>query len=125
MTVVSFSMAYRSFPGGSGRLDTRLDTPPSINRRHPDSCLARRRGSAAGRQSRSSTYPPALCFVHLPRRAIAMALMLALLVVEAEPVPDPGRRFGNARIGVSVHLLILQAAPQPLDEDVVHAAALA
>ena len=29
-------------------------------------------GSAAGRQSRSSTYPPALCFVHLPRRAIAI-----------------------------------------------------
>ena len=27
--------------GGSGRLDTRLDTPPSINRRHPDSRLAR------------------------------------------------------------------------------------
>src|SRR5216683_7356929 len=41
MTVVSFSMAYRSFRGGSGRLVTRLDTPPSINRRHPDSCLAR------------------------------------------------------------------------------------
>src|SRR5258706_7914930 len=40
MTVVSFSMAYRSFRGGSGRLDTRLDTPPSINRRHPVSCLA-------------------------------------------------------------------------------------
>jgi len=33
-------MAYRSFRGGSGRLDTRLDTPPSINRRHPNSCLA-------------------------------------------------------------------------------------
>src|SRR5207253_6988653 len=41
MTVVSFNMAYRSFQGGSGRLDTRLDTPPSINRRHPNSCLAR------------------------------------------------------------------------------------
>jgi hypothetical protein len=40
MTVVSFSMAYRSFWGGSGRLDTHLDTPPSINRRHPDSRLA-------------------------------------------------------------------------------------
>src|SRR5438552_12093325 len=40
MTVVSFNMAYRSFQGGSGRLDTRLDTPPSINRRHPNSCLA-------------------------------------------------------------------------------------
>ena len=33
-------MAYRSFWGGSGRLDTHLDTPPSINRRHLDSCLA-------------------------------------------------------------------------------------
>src|SRR6516165_3192921 len=40
MTVVSFSMAYRSFWGGSGRLDTHLDTPPSINRCHLDSCLA-------------------------------------------------------------------------------------
>ena len=27
--------------GGSGRLDTRLDRSPSINRRHPDSRLAR------------------------------------------------------------------------------------
>jgi hypothetical protein len=26
--------------GGSGRLDTRLDTPPSIKRRHPDSGIA-------------------------------------------------------------------------------------
>src|SRR5262249_38691810 len=29
--------------GGSGRLDTRLDTPPSINRRHLDSRIARHR----------------------------------------------------------------------------------
>jgi hypothetical protein len=28
--------------GGSGRLDTRLDTPPSIKRRHPDSRIALR-----------------------------------------------------------------------------------
>src|SRR5271155_5305404 len=42
MTVVSLDMAYRSFRGGSGRLDTRLDTPPSIKRRHPDSHLAPR-----------------------------------------------------------------------------------
>ena len=27
--------------GGSGGLDTRLDTPPSIKRRHPDSRIAR------------------------------------------------------------------------------------
>ena len=29
-----------SFSEGSGRLDTRLDTPPSIKRRHPDSRIA-------------------------------------------------------------------------------------
>jgi hypothetical protein len=28
--------------GGSGRLDTRLDTPPSVKRRHPDSRIALR-----------------------------------------------------------------------------------
>src|SRR5260221_8534963 len=33
-------MAYRSFRGGSGRLDIRLDTPPSINGHHPVSRLA-------------------------------------------------------------------------------------
>src|SRR5436190_20357457 len=31
--------------GGSDRLDTRLDTPPSINRRHPDSGLAPHRAA--------------------------------------------------------------------------------
>src|SRR3954451_19386756 len=35
MTVVSLDMAYRSFRGGSGRLDTRLDTPPISHRHHP------------------------------------------------------------------------------------------
>src|SRR5712672_2426655 len=82
-------------------------------------------GSAAGRQSRSSTYPSALCFVHLPRRAIAMALMLALLVVEDQPSPDAGLSLGDAAIGVQVDLLVFEAAPQPLDEDVVHVAPLA
>src|SRR5467141_504646 len=81
--------------------------------------------SAAGRQSRSSTYPPALCFVHLPRRAIAMALMLALLVVENQPSPDAGLSRGDGAIGMQVNLLVFETAPQPLDEDVVHAAPLA
>jgi hypothetical protein len=56
MTVVSFSMAYRSFWGGSGRLGTRLDTPPSINRRHPNSCLAHpdRQNGSTRREARSA-----------------------------------------------------------------------
>src|SRR3984893_14942677 len=57
-------------------------------------------GGAAGRRSRSSTYPRAFRCIGLLRCAVAKALVLPLLVVEAEPVPDPGRRFGNARIGV-------------------------
>src|SRR5439155_17324552 len=62
--------------------------------------------------------------VNLPRRAVAEALVLALLVVEAEPGANTGLRLGNVGISVQVDLLVLEAAPQPLDEDVVHAAAL-
>src|SRR6476620_4147475 len=40
MTVVSLDMAYRSFREVLAGFDTRLDTPPSIKRRHPDSRLA-------------------------------------------------------------------------------------
>jgi hypothetical protein len=61
----------------------------------------------------------------LPRRAIAEALVLALLVVEAEPGADAGPGLGDRRVGVEVDFLVFEAAPQPLDEDVVHAAALA
>ena len=50
---------------------------------------------------------------------------MALLVVEAEPSGDPGLRLGDIRIGVEVDLFVFEAAPQPLDEDVVHAATLA
>jgi hypothetical protein len=35
-------MAYRSSSRGSGRLVTRLDTPPFSNRHHPLSAIARR-----------------------------------------------------------------------------------
>src|ERR1700682_841178 len=78
---------------------------------------------AAGRQSRSSTYPRAFCFIGLARRAIAQALVLALLVIEAEPGADAGLGLGNAGIGVEIDFLVFEAAPQPLDEDVVHVAA--
>src|SRR5580704_18401448 len=80
---------------------------------------------AAGRRSRSSTYPRAFCFVGLTRRAIAQALVLALLVIKAEPGADAGFGLGDTGIGVEVDLLVFKAAPQPLDEDVVNVAALA
>jgi hypothetical protein len=64
-----------------------------------------------GRRSRSSTYSQAFGGIDL---GVAEALMLPFLVVEARPAADPGRCFGNASIGVQRHLLILQAAPQPL-----------
>src|SRR5258707_15889507 len=79
----------------------------------------------AGRRSRSSTYPRAFCFVGLARRTITEALVLALLVIEAEPVADAGLGLGDTGVGVEVYLLVFEAAPQPLDEDVVHVAALA
>jgi hypothetical protein len=41
MTVVSLDMAYCSFREVLAGLDTRLDTPPSIDSHHPDSGLAR------------------------------------------------------------------------------------
>src|SRR5580693_7561426 len=80
-------------------------------------------GSGAGRQSRSSTYPQAF-LVNLPRRAIAEALVLALLIVEAKPSANAGLGLGDRRIGVKVDLLVFEASPRPLDADVVHAAPL-
>jgi hypothetical protein len=51
--------------------------------------------------------------------------VLALLIVKAKPGTDAGLGLGDRRIGVEVNFLVFEAAPQPLDEDVVHAAALA
>ena len=47
------------------------------------------------------------------------------VVVERQPGADPGPRLGHRGIGFDEHLLVLQTAPQPLDEDVVHEPALA
>ena len=51
--------------------------------------------------------------------------MLALVVVEAEPGANTSLGLGNRRIGIEVHLLVFEASPQSLHEDVVHTAALA
>src|SRR5438552_16682702 len=81
-------------------------------------------GSAAGRRSRSSTYPQAF-LVNLPRCTIAEALVLALGVVKVQPSANTGLGFGHSRIGMEVDLFVFETAPQPLDEDVVHEPALA
>src|SRR5204862_2751812 len=75
-------------------------------------------GSAAGRHRRSSTYPQAF-LVNLPRRAITQALVLALRVVKVQPGANTGLGFGHTRISMEVDLLVFEAAPQPLDKDVV------
>src|ERR1700726_2715870 len=49
--------------------------------------------------------------------------MLAFVVVKAEPGAHPSLGLGNVLIGIEVDFLVFEAAPQPLDEDVVHAAA--
>src|SRR6266536_2810940 len=64
------------------------------------------------RRSRSATYPWAFCFVGLTRRAIAQALVLALLVIKAKPGANARFRLGDAGIGVEVDLLVFQAAPR-------------
>src|SRR6516165_5959480 len=67
---------------------------------------------------------PQVFLVNLPRRAITQALVLALRVVKVQPGANAGLGFGHCRIGIEVDLLIFETAPQPLDEDVVHASAL-
>jgi hypothetical protein len=67
---------------------------------------------------------PQAFFVNLPRRAIAEALVLALLIVEIEPGTNTGFGLGHTRIDIEVDLLVFEASPQPLDKDVVHAPAI-
>ncbi len=46
-------------------------------------------------------------------------------VVERDVTPKAGLRFGYAVIGVQIHLLVLDAAPEALDEHIVAPASLA
>src|SRR6516165_9797611 len=56
---------------------------------------------------------------------VAEALVLALGVVKVQPGANTGLGFVNSRISMEVDLFVFEAAPQPLDKDVVHAPALA
>src|SRR5687767_9734184 len=48
-----------------------------------------------------------------------MRLMKAFLVVKAQPSGNSRPGFGDRSVGVQVYVRVLQASPQPLDEDVV------
>ena len=51
--------------------------------------------------------------------------MKAFLIVKVQPSRDSRPGFGDRSVGVQVYVFVLQASPKPLDEDVVHAPALA
>jgi hypothetical protein len=57
--------------------------------------------------------------IHLGRRPIVQGLMEALLIVEGEVALPAQPGLARARIVVEVHLLVFDAAPEALDEDVV------
>ena len=59
------------------------------------------------------------------RRPVAQRLMQPLLVVEPQPAANALARLRNRAIRFDEHVLILQAAPQPLDKDVVQEPPLA
>src|SRR6202045_956185 len=46
-------------------------------------------------------------------------------IVEVEIAPDRCARLGRGVVGSEIHLLVFDAAPQPLDEDVVPPGTLA
>src|SRR5215470_7865708 len=63
-----------------------------------------------------------------PRRpwgAVGERLVWAPVIVEGHPRCDPGARLATIGIAFQVDVFVLQAAPQALDEHVVHPAAAA
>jgi len=52
-------------------------------------------------------------------RPIAERLVRSLLIIESEPAADTLTGFSHRTIRFDIHLLIFQAAPQPLNENVV------
>ena len=59
---------------------------------------------------------------YLARRSTIERVVEAFLVVEREPTTDRRLGLGHAGVGLEVDLLVLEASPQPFDEDVVQVA---
>jgi hypothetical protein len=64
-----------------------------------------------------------LCIVHLRRRLIAQALVRTLMVVEVEVVMQSRFQLWDRIILHEVDVLVLDRAPQALDENVVQSSA--
>src|SRR5271154_3615318 len=57
--------------------------------------------------------------INLARRAIVQGLVRTFVVVELKPFADAPARLDHRAIRLQKNLLIFQAPPQPLDENVV------
>src|SRR6202167_3810566 len=62
---------------------------------------------------------------NLARGLVTQCLVQALVVVEAQPAADATARLRDRGVSLDVDFLVLQAAPQPLDENVVEVTAFA
>jgi len=58
-------------------------------------------------------------FENSPGRPVVQRLVRAIVVVEREPPADAQTCFARRAVCLDEHFLVLQAAPQPLNEDVV------
>src|ERR1700722_12520485 len=77
-------------------------------------------GNAAALQSGGVVHRQAgFALEHRTRRPVAQCLVQALLVVESQPAANALARLCNRAIGFDEHVLVFEATPQPLDEDVV------
>lgn len=69
------------------------------------------------------TRPAALAIgIHRVRRPVVPRLVRALSVVEREIFRQAKGQLGDRAVSLQLHLLVLDAAPQPFDEDVVQGA---
>jgi len=67
----------------------------------------------------SAAFPGTL---YLVGRAVAQRLVRAFAVVEDEVLGQPQQQLRQTGIALEVDVLVLDATPQPLDEDVVQGA---
>src|SRR5438477_12824901 len=80
--------------------------------------------SAAPCRAAGFDFDPAFA-PHRHRRAVAMRLMKARVVVKIDPLSDAGFRLAAIAVAFEIDILVLERAPQPLDEHIVHPPAAA